>query len=152
MDELDKSVVSLIAAVRDNANTFIARRLAARGLSYIAPAHGSVFYSLFDGNALTMGEIAARIGRDKSTVTVLVDKLVSLGYAEKRKGVSDARVTHVKLTAHGLALRPVFDEISDEMLALVYAGFSAEERYIYVRLTQRMLENVTGETLTREDR
>jgi len=143
MDDLSKSVVSVVAVVRDKANAFITRKLAVHGLSNIAPAHGSVFYCLFDGNELTMGEIAGRINRDKSTVTALVDKLAVLGYVEKRKGVSDGRVTYVTLTEVGLALRPVFDEISDELLAILYQGFSPEERYIFVRLARRMIVNLT---------
>ncbi len=152
MDTLSESVVSVIAVVRDKANGFIAGKLAGRGLSHLAPAHGSVLYHLFDGNELTMGEIAVRINRDKSTVTALVDKLVALGYAEKRKCVSDARVTHVRLTADGLALKPVFDDISHDLLAVVYRGFSPEEKYILVRLAQRMIGNLTDEALKGERR
>jgi DNA-binding MarR family transcriptional regulator len=150
MDDLSKSVVSSIAVVRDKANAFITKRLAAHGLSNIAPAHGSVFYCFFEGNELTMSDIATRINRDKSTVTALVDKLVVLGYAEKRKSASDGRVTRVRLTEDGLALRPVFDEISDELLAILYQGFSPEEQYIFVRLAQRMIGNLSDEALTRD--
>ncbi len=144
MDNSVKAVISLVAAVRDRANAFIARRLAQRGLKDMAPAHGSVFYGLFDGNELTMGEMATRIHRDKSTVTTLVDKLAALGYVEKAKSVSDARVTHVRLTEEGQDLKPVFDEISHELLHTVYEGFSPEERYMLVRLLQRMIDNFDG--------
>jgi len=141
MDDSVKGVISLIAGVRDRSNAFISKRLADHGLSDIAPAHGAVFYCLFNGNVLTMGEIAVKIHRDKSTVTTLVDKIVALGYAEKRKGIADARVTHVRLTKQGQDLKPVFDEISDELLETVYGGFSPEERYMLTRLLQRMINN-----------
>ncbi len=150
MNDLSRSVVSVVAVVRDRANGFIAKRLAKHGLPGIAPAHGAVFYCLFDEYELSMGDIAARTYRDKSTITALVDKMVALGYAEKRKSVSDARVTHVRLSANGLKLKPVFDEISHDLLSLLYQGFSSEERYIFVRLAQRMIGNLSDETLTEE--
>lgn len=91
-----------------------------------------------------MGEMATRIRRDKSTVTTLVDKLVTLGYAEKQTSASDGRVTNVRLTEEGLGLKPLFDEISDELLETVYKGFSPEERFLLVRLLQRIIDNFTG--------
>ena len=144
MDDSVKGVISLIASVRDRSNAFIYRRLADYGVTDIAPAHGAVFYCLFEGNELNMGEIAIMIHRDKSTVTTLVDKLVALGYAEKRKGIADARVTHVRLTKQGQNLKPVFDEISDELLETVYERFSPEEMYMVTRLLQRMIDNFQG--------
>jgi len=144
MEDFSRAVISLVAAVRDRANAFVAGKLAASGLKRIAPAHGSIFYRLFDGRKLTMGEMATSINRDKSTVTTLVDKLVALGYAEKQTSASDARVTHVRLTEEGLGLKPLFDEISDELLETVYKGFSPEERFLLVRLLQRIIDNFTG--------
>ncbi|MGO0943864.1 MarR family winged helix-turn-helix transcriptional regulator [Clostridioides difficile] len=40
-----------------------------------------------------MKEIAAKIGKDKSTVTVLVNKLINLGYLERQKCTNDKRIT-----------------------------------------------------------
>lgn len=152
MDELTKSVISSVAEVRDKANAFIVKRLGDHGIKQIAPSHGAIFYCLFEGHELTMGEIASVIHRDKSTVTTLVDKLAALGYAEKRKSVFDARVTHVRLTAEGLALKPVFDEISDELLRIAYKGFSPDEQFFVVRLLRRMSGNFTEAAAELSDR
>ena len=48
-----------------------------------------------------MGNIAQAINRDKSTVTVLVNKLERLKYIEKRKDATDSRVTLIRLTPKG---------------------------------------------------
>lgn len=45
-----------------------------------------------------MKELAEKIFRKKPTVTVLVDKLVTLGYVIKEKSKADSRVTFIKLT------------------------------------------------------
>jgi MarR family transcriptional regulator, organic hydroperoxide resistance regulator len=152
MDHSTRRLISHIAVVRDKANAFISKRLTDHGIKQIAPAHGSVFYQLFDVEELTMGRIAAQVHRDKSTVTALVNRLVELGYAEKRKSLTDARATHVRLTDKGLAMKPVFDKISDELLETAYRGFSPEEEYILIRLLERAIANFANdETKTHGD-
>jgi DNA-binding Lrp family transcriptional regulator len=70
-----------------------------------------------------MKDLADKIHRTKPTVTVLVDKLVELGYVTKEKSYEDSRVTYISLTEKGAALKPVFTEISDTLNALVYDYF-----------------------------
>ena len=70
-----------------------------------------------------MKELAEKIHRTKPTVTVLIDKLVDLGYVVKEKSTEDCRVTFVGLTEKGLGLKPGFREISERLMAVVYKGF-----------------------------
>jgi MarR family transcriptional regulator, organic hydroperoxide resistance regulator len=137
-----RGVIAFAAGVVERANALITKKLAARGLKKIAPAYGAIFYRLFDGGELSMGEIAARIHRDKSTITNLVTRLVALGYAEQRNSLEDRRVVYVRITEAGMALKPVFDQISDEMLTRAYRGFSNEEQQILVQLLERMVHNL----------
>lgn len=50
---------------------------------------------------LAMAEIADKIGRGKSTVTALIDKLVRLGNVTKERDSVDTRVVFVTLTPRG---------------------------------------------------
>ncbi|MDQ0171563.1 MarR family transcriptional regulator [Paenibacillus tundrae] len=43
-------------------------------------------------DSLTMQELSKLIDRDKSIVTVLVDKLVKIGYIHKEKDLKDTRI------------------------------------------------------------
>jgi DNA-binding MarR family transcriptional regulator len=89
-----------------------------------------------------MREIAKRIGRDKSTVTALVKKLIDFGYVEKEQDLNDSRVTLVKLTKPGRALRKDFDEISETLLQRVYKGFTEKEREVMVNGLERINGNL----------
>ena len=65
---------------------FIEGQLGRSAINDLIPTHGNVLTALYESdNKLTMKEIARIIGKDKSTVTPLVNKLVQLGYINKEK-------------------------------------------------------------------
>jgi len=74
-----------------------------------------------------MKDLAEKIHRTKPTVTVLVNKLVELGYVTKDKSYEDSRVTFITLTEKGLALEPMFTAISNKLNAVVYKDLSDSE-------------------------
>ena len=136
-----EGIVALIAQIREKVNRFILQELDHHGIQGLAPSHGDILATLFQETVLPMGELARMIDRDKSTVTTLVDKLIALGYVEKVKDDPDTRVTLVKLTEQGKALKPDFDEISARLLSRVYAGISAKEQQELVALLSRLRDN-----------
>jgi len=89
-----------------------------------------------------MREISLQINRDKSTVTALVNKLFKLGYIEKQKHLLDSRSTVIVLTSKGLALRPIFDEISENLLERVYRGIGQKERVEVVSVLEKINSNI----------
>ena len=136
-----EGVVALIAQIREKVNRFILQELDYHGIQGLAPSHGDILATLFQETVLPMGELARMIDRDKSTVTTLVDKLIALDYVEKVKDDPDSRVTLVKLTEQGKALKPDFEEISARLLSKVYEGISAEEQQGLVALLSRIRNN-----------
>jgi DNA-binding MarR family transcriptional regulator len=97
---------------------------------------------LFHSEMVSMREIAKRIGRDKSTVTALVKKLIDFGYVQKDQDRNDSRVTLVKLTKSGRALREDFDEISKILLQRVYRDFTEEEKEVVIHALERINDNL----------
>jgi DNA-binding MarR family transcriptional regulator len=135
-------IISLVSRIRDKAGRLIIHELHARNLSGLAPSHGDILMLLFQSETVSMREIAKRIGRDKSTVTALVKKLIDFGYVEKEQDLNDSRVTLVKLTKSGKALRKDFDEISETLLQRVYKGFTEKEREVMVHGLERINGNL----------
>ena len=88
-----------------------------------------------------MNEISKQVSKDKSTITVLVNKLIERGYLQKEKSLLDRRVTYILLTEKALELSDVFKEISNEMRKVAYDGFSDEEREAFISLLGRINEN-----------
>ena len=71
------------AKLRAMGNAYIVESLERAGLTAVVPSHGDVMKLLFENGACNMSELARRVGRTKSTMTVLVNKLETKGMCEK---------------------------------------------------------------------
>lgn len=122
-----KNLAALMSRITENANKLIVHELEKRGIQGIVPSHGSILGLLLDGQEYTMKDLADRIHRTKPTVTVLIDKLVRLGYVVKEKSQDDSRVTFIRLTDEGRALQPDFAAVSETLNAVIYRNLSEQE-------------------------
>ena len=120
-------LVALLNRTSEKARRFIVSELEAHGVEGIVPSHGDILIQLFSGEQFTMKVLAEKIHRTQPTVTVLVDKLVNLGYVIKEKSSEDSRITFIRLTEKGLGLQPCFSEISHSLNAALYKGLSSAE-------------------------
>jgi len=136
-----RDAISLISKVREKVNRFIESEMSKHGLEGIVTSHGDIIYALFKSPRLTMAEIAEKIGKDKSTVTALVDKLARLGYVTKKRDTEDTRVVYVALTYKGNQLKPVFDAISNEVLDTFYLDISEKEKEDLIRILNKVYNN-----------
>ena len=124
----ESAILSLISRLRRQANRFIENELRERQIEGIAPSHGDILVQLYQQPSVTMQELSKLIDRDKSTVTVLVEKLVKHGYVCKKKDAEDGRIYRLSVTAKGRTLQPAFKEISERLIATVYRDFTAVEK------------------------
>lgn len=136
-----QDVISLISKIREKTNRFIVAEMSKYGIEGIVTSHGDIINALFKKPRLTMAEIAEKIGRDKSTVTALVDKLVRFGYVTKERDTEDTRVVYVTLTSKGSGLKPIFAAISSETLAAFYSDISEEEKEELVRILNKIYKS-----------
>lgn len=113
------------------ANRFIIRELESRAIFGIVPSHGDILYLLFHTDKLQMQEIARKIHRTKPTVTILIQKLVELGYVSREKSHEDNRITYISLTDKGSKLGPIFDEISEKLKEKVYGDFTPAQSILF---------------------
>jgi len=120
-------MIALASRITETAHKLIVGELELRGIHGVVPSHGGILTLLFTGDPFTMKDLAEKIHRTKPTVTVLVDKLVSLGYVIKEKSRKDNRSTFIKLTEEGWKLKLAFLEISESVNSLVYKGLSDKE-------------------------
>ncbi|WP_234334844.1 MarR family winged helix-turn-helix transcriptional regulator [Streptomyces sp. NRRL S-118] len=91
--------------------------LALRGHPDVRPAYGFALQAIGAGGA-TASEVGRRLGVSKQAAGKTVDRLVTLGYAERADDPTDARRKLVRLTPRGLdclALSAaVFEELRSE--------------------------------------
>lgn len=136
------NAIALISRIAQKAHQLIVSELQAHGMDGIVPSHGEILLHLLTGEKYTMRELAEKIHRTKPTVTVLVDKLVNLGYVTKEKSNEDSRVTFIRLTEKGRGLKPTFIEISEKLNAVVYRDLSEEEAEVFEVTLKKVNQNL----------
>ncbi|WP_250675965.1 MarR family transcriptional regulator [Paraclostridium ghonii] len=142
----DKYIVYFISRTKDNMIKFIDKKLKSNNLNDLIPTHGNILTALYESNGkLTMKEISKKIGKDKSTVTSLINKLIDLGYVKKDKCTIDKRITYISLTHKALNIKGRFDLISSELKETAYKNFTDEEKEEFLRLLKKMNKNFKDE-------
>lgn len=139
--EKGSEIISLVSNIREKANKLIADELRKNGISDLVSSHGAILVQLYRSDDLCMKDIAERVGKDKSTVTALVNKLVKLGYIYKVKNSEDSRITHLKLTDKGREVEEIFFKVSHVLVDRVYRGFDEQEKDHLIKMMNKLLEN-----------
>ena len=138
----DKYIVYFISKVKKKMTTFIEKSLNEKGLYDLVPSYGNILTALYDNNGkLSMKEIGQLVGKDKSTITALVNKLLKLGYVQKEKCLKDRRITYIILTEKGKAIEDKVNLISKQVNLVAYKGFSEEDKDVLLKLLKKMNNN-----------
>ncbi|WP_333803642.1 MarR family winged helix-turn-helix transcriptional regulator [Sulfurospirillum sp.] len=135
--------IARISRISDKAHRFIIQELEKRGIYGIVPSHGGILSFLYIYENITMKELAEKIHRSKPTVTVLVDKLVALGYVLKEKSDADSRVTYIRLTEQGKTFQKDFQEISQSLNERVFQGISETEINMVDPILEKIMHNLS---------
>jgi DNA-binding MarR family transcriptional regulator len=134
-------IIHLIGKIRDKAYQFLVKELAEHNIKGIAPSHGDIMGALYLHGELSMKKIAEMIGRDKSTITILVNKLIQLGYVQKKTDPDDCRVNRISLTDTGKMKEEDFWDISQALRGKAYKGLSSKEKELLMQLLTKVNEN-----------
>ncbi|MCK9390243.1 MAG: MarR family transcriptional regulator [Syntrophales bacterium] len=134
-------LIFLIGRIQYKAGKLLTHELKAHHIMGLAPSHGEILGSLMMRGPLSMSEIARIIDKEKSTITVLVNKLIKMGYVEKTKHGTDNRISLVALSMKGEALRPAFKIISNKLKTKAYKDISDEEKETMFRLLTKLNDN-----------
>lgn len=131
----------LVAKVHRTAGRIFARMLRERGLE-INPAQGRILFVLWQEGPLAIHELARRVSLGKSTLTSAIDRLEDKGQVRRVPSAEDRRSATVELTPKNRGMRRLYEEVSREMTALFYAGFTGGEATEFERLLERILGNL----------
>lgn len=145
MKDGTSNVISLISKIHAQSAAFLKQELQNKGLPEMVSSHGNILFQLSKSDRMTMKQLAENIHRDKSTVTVLVNKLVELGYVEKETSREDSRVVYATLTEKGREYTVQTSEISVLLNETCFSGFSQSEKEEVYGLLCRISDNFMGE-------
>ncbi|MCM2291508.1 MarR family winged helix-turn-helix transcriptional regulator [Allorhizobium sp. BGMRC 0089] len=89
-------------------------------------------------------ELAARVGRDHSTVSRQVAKLVALGLIERRPGATDARQRELRATLAGQAMARQIDDARERLTRAALTDWSQQEVWELAQSLRRYADALTA--------
>lgn len=141
-------IIYFISKTKKKMEKFLEYKIVEKGLKGIIPSHGNILTVLFEAQSpMTMKEIAQKIGKNKSTVSVLIQQLIDKGYIEKSIDPQDRRNTQIKLTPLGQSIESKYKLISDEVIQVAYQDFTEEEIETFLKLLKKMNQNFVKESM-----
>ncbi|MBE6354361.1 MarR family winged helix-turn-helix transcriptional regulator [Treponema sp.] len=141
MKYLTNQVLSLISRIHTQSAEFTNSRLSLKG-SFVS-SHGFILFILSDGKPQTMGALAEKINRTKSTTTSLIKKLIQEGLVKTEPDPEDSRIKLISLTEKGMKYRNFTGEVSKELLDACWKDFSDIEKTELMRLLIKMSDNLS---------
>lgn len=142
MNATPMAAAAYTSRLRTKINEFLRDELRACGRGELVPSYGAVLSVVYKNSGkVQIKTIYDSLGKQKTTITESINRLVKLGYLTKEACPVDARCTYVQATEKALAFRADFDRISAKLRDRVFSGFSEEERQSFVDLMARAIAN-----------
>ncbi|MGD9100137.1 MAG: MarR family transcriptional regulator [Anaerolineae bacterium] len=133
----------LISKIHRLSGRIFARKLKEHQIE-INPAQGRIMFVLWRDDGISINALAKRTSLGKSTLTSMLDRLEAAGYVRRVRSVQDRRSILIERTDKDRAWQEAYVQVSQEMSALYYAGFSEDEIGEFEGYLRRILDNLTA--------
>lgn len=134
--------LNVISQIRQLSSDFLTDELEQMGATGLVPSHGHILGCLYQEDNLPMNQIAEKIGRRKSTLTVLANKLEQSGYIQRIGSPDDSRIKLLALTNKGRDLKTPFMSIGMRLQSKMWQDFTAEDQTQFMEFLARMESNL----------
>lgn len=138
--KLENSLFSYISRIKIKSYIFIENEAKKRGIT-LSYSHMRIIIILHFNKKLSMKELTEKLGRDKSTVTVLVNKLETEGYLKKTVCCKDKRITYLQLKEKSQEIVDTLFEVSEIFHEKVKSIIGQEDTETLYKISQKLLEN-----------
>lgn len=139
--KLENTLYSSIARLFHRNRCFMDEQLRKRGITELGFSHVRIIIILHIFKVLSMKEVTEKISKDKSTVTILVNKLEKKGYLRKKVCEEDRRVTYLELEDKAKEILNIIFEVSDIFQSRVEKILDEEERKMFIKIMSKLIEN-----------
>lgn len=139
--KLENTLYSSIARLYHKNRCFMDEQLRKRGITELGFSHIRIIIILHVFKVLSMKEVTEKISKDKSTVTILVNKLEKKGYLRKKVCEEDRRVTYLELEEKAKEILNIIFEVSDIFQSRVEKILDEEERKMFIKIMSKLIEN-----------
>ena len=89
-----------------------------------------------------MSELSRQTGLATTSLTSMIDRMEESGLVRRERTTTDRRKVLIYLTDEARGLERDYDEVSDEMNAIFYEGFSEAEAEQLDAYLNRVLANI----------
>lgn len=139
--KLENTLYSSIARLYHKNRCFMNDQLRKKGITELGFSHIRIIIILHIFKVLSMKEVTEKISKDKSTVTILVNKLEKKGYLRKKICDEDRRITYLELEEKAKEILNIIFEVSDIFQNRVEKVLDEEERKMFIKIMSKLIEN-----------
>ncbi len=131
-----------VGFITNNTSKRIADIFNARLNSYdVTRVQWIALYFLGTSKYINQSELAEKMNIKKSTIVRLIDRMEKEGYVQRKKDITDRRITYIFLTALGKKLRKKLLPFGEEFNNLISRDISDEDMEIFKKVLNRLVEN-----------
>lgn len=135
----------LISRIKQTGTRIFDRLLAESGIDSFNGAQGRILYVLWQQDGITISTLSARTSLANTTLTAMLDRMEKLGLIVRKPDPADRRSRLIALTEKARSLQDDYNNISQQMNEMYYAGFTDEEIVVFEGYLQRVLNNLERE-------
>ena len=132
----------LVTRIKQVSGRLLERILAERGIDAFNGAQGRILYVLWQGDNVPISELSRQTGLAMTTLTSMLDRMEAAGLVRRDRDAKDRRRVRIVLSDEARRLQRDFDEVSEEMNAIHYEGFTDEEVEQLEGYLERVLANI----------
>ena len=132
----------LVTRIKQVSGRLLEHILAERGIDAFNGAQGRILYVLWQGDNVPISELSRQTGLAMTTLTSMLDRMEAAGLVRRDRDAKDRRRVRIVLSDEARRLQRDFDEVSEEMNAIHYEGFTDEEVEQLEGYLERVLANI----------
>lgn len=132
----------LVTRIKQVSGRVLERILANKGIDAFNGAQGRILFVLWQGDGVPISELSRATGLAMTSLTSMLDRMEASGLIRRERTSKDRRKVLISLTDEARALEKDYNEVSDEMNEIFYAGFSEAEAEQLDGYLRRVLANI----------
>ena len=132
----------LMSQIKQVSGRIFEKMLINAGIDEFNGAQGRILYVLWQNDNIPIVELSRKTGLAKTTLTSMLDRMEVSNLISRVYDPKDRRQLRIVLTEHARSLSDKYEDVSEQMVNVYYAGFSEKEIYFFEDMLRRVLNNL----------
>lgn len=132
----------LMTQIKQVGGRIFEKLLADAGVEAFNGAQGRILYVLWQNDNIPIIELSRKTGLAKTTLTGMLDRMEEAKLITRVFDQADRRQIRIVLTEAARALSDEYENVSEQMNEVYYAGFTEEETTLFENTLRRVLTNL----------